>query len=651
MSRPLDRFFYGKPARAAKPDGARPKPRPARSSASHRAAATRSSTRPRQPARNAPRPWRRLPLAPTLGRLRMMLIAIAVVFSLAAGRAVQVQAVDADAVAAEAAKEITVTRNLPAFRGQITDRNGDVLAFTEATVTVIADPEMIRTNGKFDEPMTSKDEEVAATAAQRIADLMAVHLGGTSADYLPGLTLAGKRYSIVGRNVSAASYSNLSAAMSEAGLIGLHRESAPTRRYSNGQLAANILGYVNKEGKASGGLELALNATLSGTDGLEVYETSPNGKIPLGESELVPARNGQDYRLTIDAGLQWQVEQVLADRVRVAEAESGTAIVMNIKTGEVLALANFPSYDPNDYGSFDPDDLGNRALTDVYEPGSVQKVLTFAAMLDSGTIRPTDVVEVPGRIKSGNDYVEDAWSHGTEEFYARGVLAKSSNIGTIILARKMKKADLQGYLASFGLGRKTGIGLPGESAGILPGPDMPDYSRDGLAFGGSAVAVTAIQEAAAVAAVTNGGIYNQPRIIASTTLADGTVEEFPTAEPRRVISEEASKELVSMMEAMVTNNSAGTFVVPGYRTGAKTGTSQKINTKTGSRSGIVGSTIGVGPVEDPQLLAYVVIDNPKRGSFGGSVAGPAYQDILQLALSRYGVAPSKSESPKLPVAP
>ena len=653
MSRPLDRFFYGKPAgggkpakaaRASKSDSRTQKP-PA-----SRPPTPRPPGRRRSPAGSA-RPWRQLPLAPTLGRLRVMLIAVAMVFSLAGGRAVQVQAVDADAVAAEAAKEITVTRTLPAFRGQITDRNGEVLAFTEATVTVIADPDMIRTNGKFDEPMTSRDQEIAATAPQRIADLMAVHLGGAADDYLPRLTQPNKRYSIVARNVSAASYSNLVAAMREQNLIGLHRESAPTRRYPNGQVAANLVGFVNKEGKASGGLELALDSTLSGTDGLEVFETSPNGKIPLGENELVPPRNGQDYRLTIDLGLQWQAEQVLADRVRISEAESGSIIVMNVKTGELLALANFPSYDPNDYGSFDPDDLGNRAITDVYEPGSVQKVLTFAALLDAGLIRPTDVVEIPGRIKSGNDYIEDAWSHGEETYYARGILAKSSNIGTIMLARKMKKADLQAYLVSFGLGKKTGIGLPGESAGILPAPDMPDYSRDGLAFGGSAVAVTALQEAAAVAAVTNGGFYNPPRLIASTVDSDGMVSELPGGEPRRVISKAASAELVSMMEAMVTNNAAGTLVVDGYRTGAKTGTSQKINPKTGGRSGIVGSVIGVGPVEDPQILVYAVIDNPKRGSFGGSVAGPAYQDVMQLALARYGVAPSKSKSPKLPVSP
>ncbi|MGC4152982.1 MAG: penicillin-binding protein 2 [Propionicimonas sp.] len=660
MTRPLDRFFYGKPAKgsqkAAGPAGsAKKKTRTAqapRTQASSAKPSGRPAARPVRPKRPGPRRWNRLPLASSMGRLRVMLIAIAVIFSVAAGRAVQVQAVDADAVAAEAAKEITVTRKLPAFRGEITDRNGEVLAYTEATVTVIADPDMIRTNGKFDEPMTSRDQEIAATAASRIADLMVTHLGGVVDDYLPRLTAPDKRYSIVARNVSAASYSRLAAAMREAGLIGLHRESAPTRRYPNGEVAAGVVGYVNKEGVASGGLEMVLDSVLSGKDGLEVYELSPNGKIPLGESELVPAQNGRNVKLTLDLGLQWQAQQIIADRVRVAEADSGIMIQMNVKTGEILSMAQFPSFDPADYGSYDIENLGNRAVSDVYEPGSVQKVLTFAALLDSGTIRPTDVVEIPGKIKSGSSWIADAWQHGDETYYARGILAKSSNIGTIMLARKMKKADLQAYMSSFGLGAKTGIGLPGESAGILPGPDMPDYSRDGLAFGGSALAVTAVQNAAAVASVVNGGIYNPPRLIASTVNADGVEDEYPVGEPRRVISPEASAEVVSMMEAMVTNNTAGTFTVPGYRTGAKTGTSQKIDPKTGRRgAGIIGSTIGVGPVEDPQILTYVVIDKPKRGNFGGSVAGPAYQDGMQIALARYGVAPSTSKPPKLPVAP
>ncbi|MGB4272700.1 MAG: penicillin-binding protein 2 [Propionicimonas sp.] len=602
------------------------------------------------------RRMRRIPLSPSVGRLRAMLLAVAVVFSLAAGRAIQVQAIDATDVAAQAADQITVAHDIPAFRGEILDRNGEVLVFTEATVTVIADPEMIRTNGKFDQPMTTKDAQVAATAADRIAALLVAHLGGDLEAYRTSLTRAGSRYAIVARNVSAATFSAVSAALRKDDLIGLYKESAPTRRYPNGTLAANILGFVDEKGKGAAGLEYVLNATLSGTPGREEYETSPNGKIPMGTNVLTPAKNGQDYRLTIDAGLQWQAEQVLAERVRVSKGASGVVVVMNIKTGEILALANFPSFDPNDYGSYDTMDLQNRAVTDAYTPGSVQKVLTFAALLDAGLVKATDLIEIPSRVRSGDQWITDAFPHtdDPEVMYVRGIIARSSNIGAILEARKLDSNRLRDYLLSFGLGAKTGIGLPGESAGQLPGANMPGYSRDGVAFGGSALAVTAIQEAAAIAAVTNGGVYNAPHILASTTTADGSEQPLTTAQPRRVISAQASKEVVSMMESMVAFNAAKgskTFTVDGYRTGAKTGTSKKFDKACGCFKGLVTSTIGVGPVEDPQLLTYVVVDNPQRGGSGTAVAAPAYRDIMALALSRYGVAPSKSTSPSLPVYP
>ena len=172
-------------------------------------------------------------------------------------------------------------------------------------------------------------------------------------------------------------------------------------------------------------------------------------------------------------------------------------------------------------------------MTNAYTPGSVQKTLTFAALIDAGLVKATDVVTVPSRVKSGDDYITDAWSHGEIELLARGIVAKSSNIGTILLSRKLSKQALHDYLVSFGLGAKTGVGLPGESSGTLPGADMPDYTRDGLAFGGSAVSVTLLQEAAAVAAIANDGVYNAPRLVKSRTNADGTVEELATSEPRR----------------------------------------------------------------------------------------------------------------------
>lgn len=613
MSRPLDRFFAPKSTKKAK----------------------------------------RLPVAASVGRVRVLLIAIAVVFSLAAGRAVQVQAIDATNVAQEAANQITVAHVLPAFRGEISDRDGEVLAMTADTVKVIADAKMIATNGRMNAEMTAKDREVAAAAPQQIADILVRFLGGSADDYLPKLNATGKgqSYQQVAKQVSGATYREISQAMVAAGLVGLRSESNPTRVYPNGTLAANVLGFLSEDGTGASGLEQALNKNLAGKAGKEVYETSPNGKIPLGNNVLTPAVNGLDYQLTLDAGMQWQTDQILADRVRATKADAGMALVLNVKTGEILALSNYPSFDSNAPGSANPEDLYNRAMTNAYTPGSVQKVLTFAALIDAGLVKATDVVTVPSRVRSGDDYITDAWSHGEIDLLARGVLAKSSNIGTILLSRKMSKQALHDYLVSFGLGAKTGVGLPGESSGILPAADMPDYTRDGLAFGGSAVAVTLLQEAAAVAAIANGGVYNAPRLVKSRTNADGTTEDLSVTEPRRVISESASAEVVSMMESMVMQSTSRTFTVDGYRTGAKTGTSKKLDQKCGCFKGLVTSTIGVGPVEDPQILTYVVVDNPQRGSSGSAVAGPAYQDIMSVALPRYGVAQSKSASPKLPIEP
>ena len=449
----------------------------------------------------------------------------------------------------------------------------------------------------------------------------------------------------------AATYREIAQAMSDANLVGLSSASAPTRVLPNGSLAANVIGYINEAGAGAGGLEYALNSTLAGKAGKEVYENSPNGKIPLGTSVLIPAQNGLGYQLTLDAGLQLQVERILAERVRQTKADAGMAIVTNIKTGEILALANVPTFDPANVAKADPKALGLRAITDPYTPGSVQKTLTFAAMVDQGLVKATDVVEIPGKIRSGDNYVSDAWTHGKIKLLARGIVAKSSNIGTIQLSRKMTKQSLHDYLVAFGLGAKTGLGLPGESRGILPAADMPDYTRDGIAFGGSGIAVTLVQEAAAIGAVANGGVYNAPHILASRSTADGKVVQLPTAAPRRVVSERTSKEIVSMMEAVVMQSASRTFTVDGYRTGAKTGTSKKLDPKCNCFRGLVTSVVGVAPVEDPQVLVYVVVDNPQRGSSGSAVAGPAYQDMMSLALPRYGVTTSKSKSPTLPIEP
>ncbi|MFT4296300.1 MAG: penicillin-binding protein 2 [Micropruina sp.] len=592
----------------------------------------------------------RLPLTSPVRRMRGLLIAVAVVFSMCAGRAMQVQAFDAQSYAEQAADQMKQTQVLPASRGEITDRYGDVLAFTEDTVQVVADPRMIRTNGKMaDAQMTSRDREIAATAPQQLAQILAKHLGNTPESYLPLLTDPKSSYKIVAKGVPAQSFAEIQSDMTEAKLLGLRRITDPTRRYPNSTLASNLIGWVNKDGEAAGGLERSLDKLLKGTDGKEVYDSSPNGKIPLGDNVLIPAQNGRNVGLTIDSSLQLMAEQRLNKALADSGAEAAAVIVMNPNTGEVLVMANGPSFDSNDPGKGNAADMGNRATNNVYEPGSVQKVLTFAALLDSGTITADDKVTVPPFIKQDQYTIKDAWSHGEITLRARGVFAKSSNLGTIVMARKMTKEQLHSYYASFGLGRKTNAGILGEAAGSLPKANMPDYTRDGLAFGTS-VSVTALQNAAALSSVVNGGVYHAPSVIATTDGKPYTPANQDTT-PRRVISPEASEEVRSLMEQQALNQKSAAFTVNGYRIGSKTGTARLLDPSCGCyrKDRLVVSTVGVAPIENPQVLVYAVVWNPKKGGSGAAVAAPIMHDVMALALPRYAVAPSSSKGVKLPL--
>lgn len=619
---------------------------------------------PRRPgAKAAPRTYRRtmrLPLGRTTVRIRVFMVIVALLLTTASVRAVQLQGIDAPAYAAEAASKMQSESNLPASRGSITDRFGVVLAATEPAMLVSIDPDMVRTNGadKRYEPSDRKLAEAAA-APEAVANLLVKHLGGRKEDYLALIAKEDSRYEQVKRQVPAATFTALKADM-KLGIdgdgkrpwYGVYGTTDAIRTYPNRSVASNVVGFVDVDGKGIEGLEYVLDEQLTGTPGKQVFDASTYGRIPLGNSTLVPPVDGTSYQLTIDSDLNWMVEQFLADRIAYAGASTGTAIVMNVQTGEILALANGPSFDSANPSTASADDLGNRAVTEAYEPGSVQKVLTMAALADQGLVTPDTRMVVPPLIASGGGSVRDSYDHGTEKMTARGIIANSSNIGTIKLTRAMEKAELSGYLASFGLGSKTGIGLPGETAGRLPGADMADYTRDQISFG-QGLSVNAVQMAAALAAVVNGGTYHQPSIIASATASDGTAVEVPKPTSRRVISEEASADVVEMMESVITMGKPADQrdrAIAGYRTAGKSGTAQRFDPDCKCYSGYTSSFVGVAPAEDPQLLVYVVIDKPtKNGNLGSKLALPVVNDILSVALPRYSVAPSTTEAPNGPL--
>ena len=598
--------------------------------------------------------WK-LPLGRSSMRIRAFMMTLLLLVMVCVGRAVQLQALEAQSFAAQAAEKMQNTRDLLPERGSIMDRNGVVLAATQPAMHITADPDMVQSNGADKRyPMSAKKQEEAEAAPKAVAKILATHLGGNESKYLEILTAQGTRYAEIARHVPAATWTEIENDMRK-GIdgdgkrrwYGLFAESDPLRTYPNRTLASNVVGFVNGEGKGAAGLEGMLDSQLAGIPGQEVYERSTYGRIPLGTSVLTPPVNGASYSLTLDADLQWSAEQALADGIATAGAKTGSILVMNPNNGEILALATAPSFDSANPGATDAGNLGNRTVTEAYEPGSTEKVLTMAALTDSGLVTPDTKVDVPASIASGSGTVTDSFEHGRIKLTARGVVAQSSNIGTIKLARQLDKGKLHEYLTSFGLGSAPGSGLPAETAGSLPGADMADYTRDQISFG-QGLSVSVVQMGAALSAVVNGGTYHQPQIIRSATNPDGTPISLATPASRRVLSEEASGMVVNMMESVITSVSSER-AIPGYRTAGKSGTAQRYDASCKCYNGYTSSFVGIAPAENPQLLVYVVLDQPTNGNLGSQLALPVVNNVLQMALPRYNVAPSSTPAPKEPL--
>ena len=589
-------------------------------------------------------------------RIRAFMLALAVLLFGCVLRAVQLQTFDAQAFAAEAAAKMQNTRELLPERGHLVDRNGVVLAGAESAMLITVDPEQVQWNGADSRrPMSEKKQQEADAAPQAVAKILATHLGGSEEKYLETLIKKGSRYEVIARKVPAATWLLIEADMRK-GIdgdgkrrwYGLYAEPDPIRTYPSRTLASNVIGFVNGEGKGVAGLEASLNEELAGTVGSEVYDRSTYGRIPLGTNVLTPPVGGTSYTLTLDADLQWFTEQRLAESIRQSGAETGIALVMNVNNGEILALANAPSYDSANPGAAEASDLGNRSVSAAYEPGSTQKVLTMAALADSGLVTPDTRLTVPSRIASGAGHVSDSFEHGTLKLTARGVVAQSSNIGTIQLARQLDKEQLHSYLTDFGLGAKPGTGLPAETAGRLPDADMADYTRDQISFG-QGLSVSAVQMGAALSAAVNGGVYHQPHVLRSATQADGTPVALAEPTSRRVISEEASGMVLEMMESVITGVGDGERSIPGYRTAGKSGTAQRYDATCKCYNGYTASFVGVAPAEKPQILVYVVLDRPTNGNLGSQLALPVVNSILQMSLPRYNVLPSATPARNEPL--
>ncbi|MCB0909344.1 MAG: penicillin-binding protein 2 [Nocardioidaceae bacterium] len=572
-------------------------------------------------------------------RLRVGFVIIAMVLSVFGARLVQLQGVDAKAYAAKAVANSTVTIVLPAERGDILDRNGRPLADSVDGLMLIADPQQTRDK------------------APQIATFLAQRLGLDYFDTLHRLRRTDSRFQYLARRLPAALASRTVAEAEKLGFKGLGTERDPARDYPAHDVAANLIGFLGTPDPRKGvrplaGFERTFNKMLAGHDGTSSYQVGGGVRIPLADSTITEPVDGKDLTTTIDLDLSWYTQRVLRQAVDNAHADSGVAIVMDTRTGEVLALADYPTYDATKPLDSPKDDLGSRALSDVYEPGSVEKVLTVSSLIDAGLVTPRTKIVVPPELDRQDRVIHDWFVHGTLHMTLAGVIAKSSNIGTVRASDAMPPRRLVGYLRAFGLGQPTDVGVAGESAGIVPsGAALTSQVKDRMTFGQS-LSVNALQEAAAINAIANGGTYVTPSLIrgTATTNKGEQVGTDHTVE-RRVVSAKAAHQTMLMMERVVDPDVgvAPLAAVAGYRVAGKTGTAQRVVDGRYDGSTTV-SFAGFAPADEPRFTVYVVVQNPRiAGAGGGSVAGPVFSKLMGFALHRYGIQPTGTEPSRLPV--
>jgi cell division protein FtsI (penicillin-binding protein 3) len=505
--------------------------------------------------------------------------------------------------------------------------------------------------------MVIADPALTADRAPELATLLSERL---SIDYFKALTALqgrneGSRYEYVARRVPSTLAGDTLAAVEDAGFEGIRLEDDPIRAYPAGDVAANLLGYMGTD-EPLGGFERTFDKQLAGVDGEATWQSN-SGKgvrIPLRESTLKAARNGAPLRTTIDRDLQWFTQKVLAQTVQQYRAESGAAVVMDTRTGEVLALADVPTFDANEpTEAASADDLGSRAMSDTYEPGSVEKVLTAAALIDAGKAFPRQRFKVPPNLARQDRVIGDWFDHGNIRLTLAGIIAQSSNIGTVLAADAFSPPELVAYLQRFGLGQKTDIGVRGETQGILtPGDAMTSQTKDRVAFGQS-LSVNVAQMAAAINTIANGGVRVSPSLIAGSAVTDdGVTVGTDVASRTRVVSKQAARATAKMMEKVVDpeDGVAPGAQVPGYLVAGKTGTAQRVAAGCGCYDGSTTVSFGgFAPADDARFTVYVVVHAPRVDGGGGSIAGPVFSRIMGYVLGRYGVEPTNGKPSRLPV--
>ncbi|WP_246083233.1 peptidoglycan D,D-transpeptidase FtsI family protein [Nonomuraea diastatica] len=585
----------------------------------------RGPRRPPTPPR-PPRPPLMLRLGSPRRRINIGLIGMTFVLSIFAGRLIQMQGLDTKVYAAAAADQRQHTEDIPAKRGSITDVNGHELAVTVEARDVSIDP-----------------TKVPTAARANVAAVLAKHLGKDQQDIAAKLARTDTRYQLLARGVDPVVASRLL----QARVPALSAKNTYRRLYPAGDLAGSLIGFVGDEGEGLGGMEQARNSLLAGRDGEMRVETGRDGlRIPMTSSRRTAPVNGRDVRLTIDRDIQWAAQKSIGEQVRESGAESGTVIVMDVRTAQIIAMANAPELDLDNWRKAPASSYVNKAAADVFEPGSTNKVITAAAALEAGVVRSDTVFEVPDRIRCADQILRDAHAHKTESMTFRQAMAQSSNVATIMAARKVGSEALHEMLKAFGFGTRPVGGVPSAEAGLLPDYKKWSGSQSCTVAYGQGVSVTALQMASVYQTIANGGVKIDPQIVAGTTDPSGRFVPAPAGKQTRVVSQTTAKEITAMLEGAVGEEGTGQLAaIPGYRVAGKTGTANRYDAELGRYDGYTASFVGFSPADNPRLVVLSVLQNPKNGHFGGQLAAPVFKDVMTFAIKSRKIPPTGSAAP------
>ena len=573
-------------------------------------------------------------------RIRGLVLILAVVMFMFGLRLVQVQALQAGNYRELAVNEMEKVRTLQAPRGDITDINGVPFARSVAATSIVVDQTQI-------------------TDPAKVAAFVAPILNMKVQEVQEAVT-GTRKWNMVARNAKPATWLKLSSAldqynsrfkaMSPDRIIGFFPERSYVREYPSGNLIASLIGFVNHDGVGATGLESSMNSKIKGIDGKYSYANGYKAEIPGSQSEIIPAQSGTSIRLTVDRDIQWVASKAIAEVVKSSRALSGTVIVMDPKTGHILAHATAPTFDPNDTTKVSLVAMRNPSVLDVYEPGSTGKVMTIAAAIEEKKITPQTVLTIPDKLKRSVKVFRDHEPHPTQRLTTAGVLAVSSNTGSIKIGEMISNDKLYDYLTKFGIGSKTGSGLPGESRGILPKvADWSGTTAPTVAFG-QGYSVTAMQATSVFATIANDGVRVSPTVIAGTSDSSGNYTPSATRESVRVISPETASQMRLMMESVVSaSGTAPSAAIPGYRVAGKTGTAQRIDDTCGCYRGYTASFIGFAPADKPAYVISVTIQDPKGLHWGGYLGGPVFKKVMSFVLQTKGIAPTGTVVDPLPL--